>query len=101
VTPSRGRSSTRIIYDEFVERFVAKSELYVLGDPLNEATTMGPLTTAEGFENVTEYIGIGEREGATLETGGGRPDDPALADGLFVEPTVFTGVDNDVRVASE
>lgn len=89
------------IYDEFVERFVAKSESYVLGDPLNEATTMGPLTTAEGFENVTEYIGIGEREGATLETGGGRPDDPALADGLFVEPTVFTGVDNDMRVASE
>jgi aldehyde dehydrogenase (NAD+) len=89
------------VRDEFVDRFVEKSTSYVLGDPLDEETTMGPLTTAEQFDTVSEYIEVGQREGATLETGGGRPDDPALADGFYVEPTVFTGVDNDMRIASE
>ena len=89
------------VYDEFVDRFVAKSESYVLGDPLDEETMMGPLTTAEQFDTVTEYVEIGQREGATLETGGGRPADPALAAGHYVEPTVFTDVDNDMRIATE
>ena len=62
---------------------------------------MGPLTTAEQFDTVTEYVEIGQQEGATLEMGGGRPDDPVLADGHYVEPTVFTNVDNDMRIASE
>jgi aldehyde dehydrogenase (NAD+) len=89
------------VYDEFLERFVERAESYVLGDPLDEETTMGPLTTAEQLETVLEYVEVGEREGATLATGGSRPDDPALADGHYVEPTVFTDVDPDMRIARE
>jgi aldehyde dehydrogenase (NAD+) len=89
------------VRDEFVDRFVERSESYVLGDPLDEATTMGPLTNAEQLETVTDYVDVGRSEGASLATGGERPDDPALADGFFVEPTVFTDVDNDMRIARE
>ena len=89
------------VYDEFVDRFVERSASYALGDPLEEGTTMGPLTSAERVETVTEYVAVGRQEGATLQTGGGRPDDPALAEGFYVEPAVFTGVENDMRVASE
>ncbi|MFB6207277.1 MAG: aldehyde dehydrogenase [Haloglomus sp.] len=89
------------VYEEFVNRFIERSESYVLGDPLDEATTMGPLTNADQFETVTDYIEVGQREGATLATGGEAPDDPALADGHYLEPTVFTDVDNDMRIAQE
>jgi aldehyde dehydrogenase (NAD+) len=89
------------IYAEFVERFVERAESYVLGDPLDEATTMGPLTDADQFETVTDYIETGREEGATLLTGGDRPTDPALADGHYIEPAVFADVDNDMRIARE
>jgi aldehyde dehydrogenase (NAD+) len=89
------------VYEAFVDRFVAKSESHVLGDPFDDETTMGPLTTAEQLETVLEYIELGTEEGATLATGGSRPDEDALADGHYVEPTVFTDVDNDMRIAQE
>lgn len=89
------------IYEEFVEKFTEKANSYVLGDPLDEATTMGPLTNAEQFETVTDYIEIGREEGATLVTGGDQPADPALADGHYIEPAVFTEVDNEMRIARE
>lgn len=89
------------IYEEFVEKFVKNAESYVLGDPLDETTTMGPLTNAEQFETVTNYIEIGREEGATLVTGGDQPGDPALADGHYIEPAVFTDVGNEMRIASE
>lgn len=89
------------VYETFVDRFVEKSESYVLGDPLDEETTMGPLTNAEQLETVTNYIEVGTSEGATLATGGGAPADPTLADGHYVEPTVFTDVENDMRIARE
>jgi aldehyde dehydrogenase (NAD+) len=85
------------IADEFTERFVEAAESYVLGDPLDEETTMGPLTSESQFETVTEYIETGKQE-AELLCGGGTPDDPALADGHYVEPTVFGGVTNDMTV---
>ena len=89
------------VHDDFVDRFVERAESYVLGDPLDEATTMGPLTNGEQFETVREYIDVGKSEGATLAVGGGVPDDPALADGHYVEPTAFTGVDNEMRIARD
>jgi aldehyde dehydrogenase (NAD+) len=85
------------IAEEFTERFVEAAESYVLGDPLDEETTMGPLTSGSQFETVTEYIETGKQE-AELLCGGGTPDDPALADGHYVEPTVFGGVTNDMTV---
>jgi aldehyde dehydrogenase (NAD+) len=89
------------IHDEFVDRFVAAAESYVLGDPLDEKTTMGPLAFEDQYEKVTKYIELGSEEGATLETGGKSPVNSELADGWYVEPTVFTDVDNDMRIAQE
>jgi len=89
------------VHEEFLDRFLDRSESYVLGDPLEEETTMGPLTTRDQFETVSEYVAVGQREGATLATGGGPPDDPALRDGHYFEPTVFTDVENDMRIATE
>ncbi len=88
------------LVDEFTERFVERAESYVLGDPLDEETTMGPLTSREQFETVTEYIETG-REEADLLCGGGRPSDSGLEDGWFVEPTVFANVENHMTVGCE
>jgi aldehyde dehydrogenase (NAD+) len=89
------------IHDEFVEKLVEKAESYTLGDPLNEATTMGPLTNDEQFQTVADYVEVGREEGATLVTGGDKPDDAALANGHYVEPAVFTDVDNGMQIARE
>ncbi|MDR5672194.1 aldehyde dehydrogenase family protein [Halalkaliarchaeum sp. AArc-GB] len=88
------------VIEEFTERFVEKAESYSLGDPLDEETTMGPLTSESQFETVTDYIETGKRE-ADLLCGGGRPEDPSLSDGWYVEPTVFGDVKNDDTIARE
>jgi aldehyde dehydrogenase (NAD+) len=88
------------IAEEFTERFVEAAESYVLGDPLSEETTMGPLTSQHQFETVTEYIETGKQE-AELLCGGGRPDDAELSDGWYVEPTVFGSVTNEMTIGSE
>ena len=88
------------VVEEFTERFIEHANSYVIGDPLEETTTMGPLTSRSQFETVMEYIDIG-REEASLLTGGSRPDDDSLSDGWYVEPTVFGDVENDMRIAQE
>ena len=88
------------IVEEFTDRFVEAAESYTLGDPLDETTTMGPLTSESQFDTVMEYIETG-REEADLLCGGGRPDAPELADGWYVEPTVFANVENDDTIARE
>ena len=88
------------VAEEFTHRFVEAAESYVLGDPLDEATTMGPLTSGDQFETVMDYIETG-RDEAELLCGGGPPADPALVDGWYVEPTVFRGVSNDTTIGSE
>ncbi|ERG97435.1 MAG: NAD-dependent aldehyde dehydrogenase, partial [Haloquadratum sp. J07HQX50] len=88
------------IVDEFTSRFVDAAESYVLGDPLSEETTMGPLTSQSQFKTVTNYIETGRKE-ATLLCGGGKPDNAALSDGWYVEPTVFAGVTNEMTIARE
>lgn len=89
------------IHDEFVDRLVTRAESYTLGDPLDDDTTLGPLTNGEQFETVSNYVDVGRNEGATLVTGGGPPSDVALADGHYMEPAVFTDVDNEMRIARE
>jgi aldehyde dehydrogenase (NAD+) len=88
------------VAEEFTDRFVEQAESYVLGDPLSEGTTMGPLTSERQFETVMEYIETGKAE-AELLTGGGPPDGPALSEGWYVEPTVFGGVSNEMTIGSE
>jgi aldehyde dehydrogenase (NAD+) len=89
----------RARHDEVVERVVGLFDAMVVGDPRDPTTTIGPMVSARQQERVLGYIDIGEREGAKVATGGGVPS--GLADGHYVEPTVFVGVDNGMRIAQE
>lgn len=86
-------------HDAFVEAFAAALAAARVGDPFDAATDMGPIALERQRERVEEYIAIGSVEGARLVTGGRRPAD--LPRGYFVEPTLFDGVDNDMRIARE
>lgn len=86
------------LYAEFIERFVAEGrDAYVPGDPLDPETNLGPLVTGEAQQRVLSFIESGKQEGARLEFGG---DVPKLA-GAYVNPTLFTNVRNDMRIARE
>ena len=76
------------IADEFLRRFVALSRSIRLGDPLDDATEMGPLTSAGHRDKVLSYVGIARDQGGQVLIGGKAPDDPALAKGYYIEPTV-------------
>jgi len=84
---------------EAAELAVATAASYVLGDPFDPATTLGPVTTYGQRERIRSYIDSGVAEGAELVAGGSQT--PAgLERGYFVQPTVFIG-DNSMRVARE
>lgn len=89
------------VHNEFFDRLIDRAQSYTLGDPLDEDTTLGPLTNGDQFETVSDYVPIGRDEGATLATGGHPPSDPALVDGYYIELAVFTDVDNEMRIAQE
>jgi (Z)-2-((N-methylformamido)methylene)-5-hydroxybutyrolactone dehydrogenase len=91
----------RAIHDDFVDRLVARMRKARLGDPRLPDTDVGPIATEPQLTKVLEYIAIAKAEGANCVLGGGRPTNPALQQGWFVEPTIFTGVTNDMRIARE
>jgi (Z)-2-((N-methylformamido)methylene)-5-hydroxybutyrolactone dehydrogenase len=91
----------RPIYDVFVDRLVALAKTARMGNPLDLSTQVGPITTRPQYEKVLEYIRIAREEGAVCRLGGGPARGPECAAGWFVEPTVFTGVRPDMRVANE
>ena len=88
------------IADEFLRRFTALSRSIRLGDPLDEETEMGPLTSANHRDRVLSYVGIAREQGGQVLIGGQAPDDPALAKGYYVEPTVVKARPQD-RVCRE
>ena len=85
------------IHDEFVDRLVRRARSQKVGDPFDPATTQGPQVTREQQQRVLGYIEAGKSEGAKLHCGGGKPDLP----GYYVEPTVFSGVRDDMKIARE
>jgi len=87
------------VKDKFVEMVVAKSKEWMPGDPLDPATAMGPMIDAAQLKTVADYVDIGREEGASLMFGGKQ----VLADsgGCYHEPTVFDGVNNNMRIAQE
>lgn len=90
----------RSIYDDFLERFKETARKTTrVGDPLDVETTVGPLVSAEQQNRVLGYIDAGKSEGATLSFGGAVPE--GYGHGYYVEPTLFTGVDNKMRIAQE
>jgi betaine-aldehyde dehydrogenase len=91
----------RSAHERVVELFAAATRNVKVGDPAEEATEVGTLVSTKQLERVREYIEIGLAEGATLVVGGDAPDDPALAGGAYLMPTVFDGVGNDMRIARE
>lgn len=89
------------IHDEFLEKLVALAKTARMGDPLSTETQVGPITTRPQYEKVLGYIDIARKDGAELVLGGGPATRPECGDGWFVEPTVFAGVRNDMRIAQE
>ncbi|MFG2549793.1 aldehyde dehydrogenase family protein [Streptomyces sp. NPDC048581] len=87
----------RDVHDQVVGRLVELAGTARMGDPMDEATQVGPITTPAQYAKVLDYIGIAGREGATLALGGRAAD----RGGWFVEPTVFTGVHTSMRIAQE
>jgi acyl-CoA reductase-like NAD-dependent aldehyde dehydrogenase len=91
----------RSIQEEFVARIVTRAEAVRLGDPTDPETQMGPAATPAQLEKIKSFVAEAVADGATIAAGGGVPDDPALAGGLFHEPTVLTGVRPEMRIAQE
>ena len=90
----------RPLYKKMLDAMVEKAKRIKLGPGLDRATKMGPLVSREQLERVVRYQGLGRKEGK-LATGGGRPADPALSRGYFVEPTIFYDVENTAAIARE
>jgi acyl-CoA reductase-like NAD-dependent aldehyde dehydrogenase len=84
---------------EFTDAYVAAISSVKVGDPMDPSTQMGPLTMQRQLTRVQGYIAKGKQEGATLALGGGRPK--GLDRGWFVEPTVFTDVEQSMTIACE
>ena len=89
------------IADAFLEKFVALAESIRLGDPLDPETEMGPLTSRLHQQRVLSFLETCEKEGNTVLTGGGVPDDPALAKGCFLKPTVVEAKPGDTVFREE
>jgi aldehyde dehydrogenase (NAD+) len=98
-------AQTRILasrdrYDEVVDAVSGMVGALAVGDPQDEATEVGPLVAERQQERVEKYIAVGQEEGAKVAVGGnGRPS--GLEKGWYVKPTVFSGVDNSMRIARE
>ncbi|QKS00599.1 aldehyde dehydrogenase [Sphingomonas sp. CL5.1] len=97
-------SLTRLViskhrHDAFAEAMAAAFKAISVGDPSDTAIGMGPLAMARQRDRVEGYIAKGREEGAKIATGGGRP--AHLNRGYFIEPTVFTNVDNSMTIARE
>ena len=89
------------IYDRFMERAMKRVKAIKQGNPLHASTMLGAQASREQVEKILSYIDIGKQEGAELLTGGGRPKmENGIADGYYVEPTIFRG-HNKMRIFQE
>ncbi|QLH19712.1 aldehyde dehydrogenase [Streptomyces sp. Rer75] len=89
------------VHDEVVRRVVDLAGTARMGDPMDQHTQVGPITTPAQYAKVLDYVDIARREGAALALGGKAATRPECGSGWFVEPTVFTGVRNTMRIAQE
>ncbi|MET4293927.1 aldehyde dehydrogenase (NAD+) [Bradyrhizobium sp. LB8.2] len=89
------------IYEEFVGRVAEFGKKLQVGNGLDPNTQIGPLVSEQQLERVTSYLDIGQKEGAKALAGGGRVTEGALSKGFFVSPTVFAGVQDNMRIAQE
>ena len=99
-------AQTRILaprsrYGEVVDAVVAGVAAMKVGDPLDPATEVGPVVAERQRTRIEGYLASGREEGATVALGGGRPSGSDFAKGWYVEPTVFSDVDNKMKIAQE
>jgi len=95
----------RTIYDRFVEQFVDRTRKLRVGDPMQTGTDLGALISADHLAKVESYVELARQEGGTIACGGRRPAPEILGDrcrdGVFLEPTVVTGLDSSCRTNTE
>ncbi len=89
------------IYDEVVDRLLERVARFRPGIPTDPATTMGSIVDSAQHARILDFIASAQAEGARLLCGGGVPADPDLSDGWFIEPTIFTDVTSNMRIARE
>ncbi len=89
------------IHDQFLAELVKRAKRIKLGNGFHAETESGPLISAEHRAKVEKYVEIGIQEGAKLETGGKRPEDPAAQNGFFYEPTIFSNCKSGMRIVQE
>lgn len=91
----------RSIYNDFIERLVALAKTARMGNPLQDSTQVGPITTRAQYAKVLDYVGIAKDEGANCVLGGAPAKRPECGTGWFVEPTIFADVKPQMRIAQE
>ncbi|HHZ61617.1 MAG TPA: aldehyde dehydrogenase family protein [Dehalococcoidia bacterium] len=89
------------VYDAFMTELIERTSKLTVGDGLDPAMDIAPLSSQSQFNTVMEYIGIGAEEGATIAYGGNPRTEGDLDEGYYVEPTIFTNVDTNMRIAQE
>jgi betaine-aldehyde dehydrogenase len=90
------------VKEEFLGRFKEKAERMKIGDPMDKNTAMGPQVSREQLDRIKGYVGIARDEGATVFSGGESPQlDAQFENGYFFQPTIFSDVNNSMRVAQE
>ena len=89
------------IHDEFVEKFIQVASAAKLGNPMEMTTQVGPVTTKAQYDRILEYMEIARSQGGKCVMGGGAASVAGAEDGWFVQPSVFTGIDNNMRIARE
>lgn len=89
------------IHDDFVDKLIDLVKSIKLGSGFEATTQMGPLISEEHLNKVITYVEKGRNEGATVASGGKRPDDPELQNGFFYLPTILTECTTDMTVVQE
>jgi len=89
------------IHDQFLDKLVAFAKTAKMGNPMSKDTQIGPVTNKPQLEKILKYIDIAKGEGAQAVLGGSRASRPECGNGWFVEPTIFSGVRNSMRIAQE
>ncbi|MBB6563479.1 betaine-aldehyde dehydrogenase [Acidovorax soli] len=91
----------RSLYAPFMERLSARAAALRVGDPADERTQMGPLITARHRESIERYVDMGLSEGASLRTGGARPEGSLYERGYYYRPTILEGVKNSDQICQQ
>ena len=89
------------IHDKFVERLINVAKEAKIGDPMSTETHVGPVTTQPQYQKIIDYIEIAKKENAKCVLGGKPYTGPGARGRQFIEPTIFTGVTNEMRIAQE